>query len=75
MGWDVTRSDKVFEIGTQLVDPNQSAYINLPHIGGEDIEKNTGRILSPKTDTEKVNSEAVNSYFTENHILYCKIRP
>jgi type I restriction enzyme S subunit len=74
MGWNVKRLDEVVEIGTQLVDPNQQTYINLPHIGGDDIEKNTGRILSPKSVQES-GLRSSKFHFTENHLLYCKIRP
>lgn len=73
-GWNISRLDAVVEIGTQLVDPNQPVYVDLLHIGGEDIEKDTGRILNPKTVRES-GLRGGKFYFARDHILYCKIRP
>lgn len=73
-GWPVVPFDEVVEIGTQLVDPNQPKYINLPHVGGEHIEKETGRVLSPQLVRES-NLRSNKFYFTEQHVLYSKIRP
>ncbi len=73
-GWDTERFDSLVEIGTRLVDPNCPEYENLPHVGGEHIEKDTGRILSPQL----VRDSALKSskfWFSPNHILYSKIRP
>jgi len=74
MGWDTVPLDKVVDIGTQLVDPNQSEYFDLPHIGGEQIEKDTGRILSPIL-VRNSNLRSNKFYFSSDHILYSKIRP
>jgi type I restriction enzyme, S subunit len=35
--WATAPLEELVEIGTQLVDPNQSQYLDLPHIGGEQI--------------------------------------
>ncbi len=74
MGWPTAPMGDVVEIGTKLVDPNGSTYLDLPHIGGEEIEKNTGRILSTKLVRDsKLRSSKF--HFTREHILYSKIRP
>ncbi len=45
---------------------------NLPYIGLEDIESNTGSFLGSK-ESRSVKSSTF--YFTENHILYGRLRP
>jgi type I restriction enzyme, S subunit len=74
MGWDTVPLDKVVDIGTQLVDPNQPDFLDLPHIGGEQIEKDTGRILSPIL-VRNSNLRSNKFYFSSDHLLYSKIRP
>lgn len=73
-GWKVISLNEIVSIGTQLINPNQKKYYSLSHIGGEDIEKDTGRILNPK----QVQDSAIRSskfIFSSKHILYSKIRP
>ncbi|MDA1542432.1 restriction endonuclease subunit S [Bacillus cereus group sp. LD113LC] len=49
-------------------------YRNYPHIGIDNIEKNTGRLIRYKSVEEE--NLASNKYlFTEEHIIYSKIRP
>ncbi len=74
MGWDTVLFNEVVEIGTQLVDPNQPKFLDLPHIGGEHIEKETGRILSPPLVKDS-NLLSNKFYFSSDHILLSKIRP
>ena len=73
-GWPVTPFGDLVEIGTRLVDPNQDEYLDLPHIGGEQIEGGTGRILDHKMVRES-NLRSGKFTFTEKHVLYSKIRP
>jgi type I restriction enzyme S subunit len=73
-GWPTERLDEVVEIGTQLVDPNQPEYLGLPHVGGEQIEKETGRILSPKLVRDS-DLRSGKFLFRAHHVLYSKIRP
>jgi type I restriction enzyme, S subunit len=73
-GWNTAPLEELVEIGTELVDPNESHYLDLPHIGGEQIEKETGRILSPSTVRES-DLRSGKFLFTAEHILYSKIRP
>jgi len=74
MGWNTVLFDEVVEIGTQLVDPNQPDFLELPHIGGEHIEKETGRILSPPLVKDS-NLLSNKFWFSSDHILLSKIRP
>ena len=48
--------------------------MDLPHIGGEQIEKDTGRIISPSTVRES-DLRSGKFLFSPEHILYSKIRP
>lgn len=73
-GWNTVLFAEVVEIGTQLVDPNHPEFLDLPHIGGEHIEKETGRILSP-TLVKDSNLLSNKFYFSSDHILLSKIRP
>jgi len=68
------RLDEVVEIGGALVDPNKEQYLDLPHIGGENIEKGTGRILNPQLVRES-QLRSGKFHFAERHVLYSKIRP
>ena len=73
-GWPLVPFGDIVEIGTRLVDPNQDEYLNLPHIGGEQIEGNSGRILNFKKVRES-NLRSGKFIFSEQHVLYSKIRP
>ena len=68
------RLDKLVEIGGTLVDPNQPELLELPHIGGAQIEKSTGRILEPPSVRES-RLHSGKFHFTAQHVLYSKIRP
>ncbi len=73
-GWPRVPFSELVDIGTHLVDPNQDEYLDLPHIGGEQIEGGTGRILDYKLVRES-NLRSGKFVFTEEHVLYSKIRP
>lgn len=73
-GWGKQPLCELVKIGTRLVDPNQSEYSELPHIGGEQIEKNSGVILEYKTARE-CELRSSKFIFSEKHILLSKIRP
>ena len=51
-----------------------SKYLTYPHIGIENIEKNTGK-LKNYTTVEKSNIKSGKYLFTPQHIIYSKIRP
>jgi type I restriction enzyme S subunit len=74
MGWETKRLDSAVQIGTQLVDPNQPEFMDLPHIGGENIESTTGVIVSPRLVRDS-DLRSAKFFFNEKHILYSKIRP
>jgi len=66
--------ENLVRIGTRLVDPNGSKFRNLPHIGGEHIEKRTGKIL-PFELVKDSQLKSNKFHFQGFHILYSKIRP
>lgn len=68
------RFDELVKIGGPFVEPNQREYLDLPHVGGQQIEKNTGRILSAVSVKES-QLRSGKFFFTEQHVLYSKIRP
>jgi len=72
--WKLTKLSELCRIPTSLVNPQLPAYCNLPHIGSENIEKGTGRLLRYRTAQE--DGLISGKYpFTDKDILYSKIRP
>ena len=57
-----------------LVNPNDKPYCNYPHIGGANIESNTGRFINVKLAKDE-NLISGKYPFDETMILYSKIRP
>jgi type I restriction enzyme, S subunit len=72
--WQVIRFSEVVEIAQGQVDPTIEPYKNLIHVGPENIEPGTGRLIATKTNQE-LNIISGNYLFTETDILYSKIRP
>jgi type I restriction enzyme S subunit len=73
-GWESNAFDEVCAIDAPLVDPRKPEYRNLPHLGGDNIESVTGRILRFRTAAE---DGLISSKFLigPDHILFSKIRP
>ena len=74
MGWPVVPLARLAMIGGSLVNPSEEEYLDLPHVGGENIEKETGRLLNLRSVRES-RPRSPKFLFSERHILYCKIRP
>ena len=71
-GWEWVRFGQIVSIESNLVNPSE--YPNFPHIAPDNIEKNTGKLLSYRTVIEdEINSS--NHLFKSWHILYSKVRP
>jgi type I restriction enzyme S subunit len=73
-GWEPIYFGDVVDIGTQLVDPSNGAFDDLLHVGGENIESDTGRLIDLKSVRES-HLRSGKFSFTTKHILYSKIRP
>lgn len=73
-GWKDLPFGAVAKIGSGQVDPRKEPYASMTHIGAEDIESNTGRILNPKTCAE-IGLISGKYEFDEYAVVYSKIRP
>lgn len=73
-GWKRTTFGEVTTVASGQVDPTTKPFIDMLHIGPEDIESNTGRILEPKTCRE-LRLISGKYEFDEHAVVYSKIRP
>ena len=71
-GWKVVRFKHIASIKSNLVQPDK--YMKYPQIAPENIEKDTGRLLSHQT-VEESGVISGNHLFYRGQILYSKIRP
>jgi type I restriction enzyme S subunit len=72
--WKVMKFAEAVQIAKGQVDPTQEPYRSMPHVGPENIEQDTGRLLPTRTNGElKISSG--NYLFTRDDVLYSKIRP
>lgn len=73
-GWDFTSIGDSVEIQSGQVDPRELPYSELPHVGGANIESESGNLIGLKQ--AKYESLISGKYlFDSSHILYSKIRP
>ena len=72
--WQTKRFDEVADIGNGQVDPKKEPYCNFVHIGPENVESGTGRILNPET-AKDLGLISGKYEFDEKSIVYSKIRP
>ena len=72
--WEKKRLDEVCAITSKLVDPTLPEYLDLYHVGGANIESETGILLDLKTSKEEGLSSGKFT-FDESMVLYNKIRP
>ncbi|NPE60751.1 restriction endonuclease subunit S [Dickeya dadantii] len=72
--WVKKPLERVIEIASGQVDPTKSPYCDMPHIGGENIESDSGKILNVST-AKDLNLISGKYAFDESYILYSKIRP
>ncbi len=72
--WEVVRFEESVNIKNGQVDPRKTPFAELLHVGPENIESNTGRLLSLQTNA-KLKISSGNYHFTSEDILYSKIRP
>lgn len=72
--WDEASFLDAIEITSGQVNPIEEKYSELFQIGPERMEPNTGKILEFKT-VKELGISSGNYLFTEEHVLYSKIRP
>lgn len=73
-GWNLCQFAEVAEVGSGQVDPKVEPYASMVHIGPENIESGTGRILSPRKCSE-LGLISGKYEFDEDAVIYSKIRP
>ena len=71
--WKIVNILEVASIDTNMTKDFEN-YAELPHIGIENIEKNTGKLIN-YISVEKSNLTSGKYIFDERHIIYSKIRP
>ncbi|MDY6803989.1 MAG: hypothetical protein SXA11_09310 [Cyanobacteriota bacterium] len=59
----------------KIVEPGSEVAANLPYLGLEHIESNTGRILRNQDVSRKDEGKSTTYAFDSRHILYGKLRP
>lgn len=59
----------------KIVEPGSEVAANLPYLGLEHIESNTGRILRNPDLSRKDEGKSTTYAFDSRHILYGKLRP
>ncbi|MCF6308805.1 MAG: restriction endonuclease subunit S [Flavobacteriaceae bacterium] len=72
--WEEKRLDEVCEITSKLIDPKESQYQDLIHIGAGNIISEKGTLIDLKTAKEE-NLISGKFLFDESMVLYSKIRP
>lgn len=73
-GWNLCQFGEVAEVGSGQVDPKAEPYASMIHIGPENIESGTGRIVSSKRCSE-LGLISGKYEFDEDAVVYSKIRP
>jgi type I restriction enzyme S subunit len=72
--WEERPLGEVIEVASGQVDPTELPYCDLPHVGGENIECETGNLAGLKAARE--DGVISGKYlFDERDVLYSKIRP
>jgi type I restriction enzyme S subunit len=73
-GWSQRQLGELLSIVSGQVDPQAHPYIDMPHIGGENIESNTGHLSGVQTPRE-LGLKSGKYLFEPTDVLYSKIRP
>jgi len=72
--WKLVKFGDAVSIKNGQVNPTRSPFDALLHVGPENIESDTGRLIDLRTNKEQQISSG-NYHFTAEDILYSKIRP
>jgi type I restriction enzyme, S subunit len=72
--WDVVPFGRVVDIAEGQVDPRAEPYTSMLHVGPEDVEEGTGRLLTPRIarDLALISGKYA---FQSGDIIFSKIRP
>ena len=74
LGWSRQPLDHIVDIANGQVDPRNEPYLSMLHIGSENIESDTGRIINIST-CKNLGLISGKYEYDEHAILYSKIRP
>jgi type I restriction enzyme S subunit len=72
-GWEIKSFKELAIIDTKMI-TNFENFLDMPHIGIENIEKETGKLIDFIT-VKEASLVSGKYYFTSEHIIYSKIRP
>jgi type I restriction enzyme S subunit len=72
--WEVVRLSDSVSITNGQIDPGVPPFSEMLHVGPENIEPGTGRLLNLQTNSE-LRIHSGNYHFTADDVLYSKIRP
>jgi type I restriction enzyme S subunit len=72
--WPIRSLGELVVIASGQIDPQEKPYSQMPHVGSDSIEPDTGRILGIKT-AEELRLISGKYAFGPEDILYSKIRP
>jgi type I restriction enzyme, S subunit len=72
--WPTENLGSLITIEAMMVDPREASYQDLPHIGPDRIERNSGKLLASKSARED-GLISTKFLFDERDVLYSKIRP
>ena len=73
-GWVEKKLEDLCSITSKLVDPRQSEFLDLPHVGAGNMISLTGELIEVKTAREE-ELKSGKFLFDETMVLYSKIRP
>jgi type I restriction enzyme, S subunit len=72
--WEKFPLRNIVEIASGQVDPRQAPYCDMIHVGGDNIESHSGKLLNLRTASEQ--GLISGKYrFDQRDVLYSKIRP
>ena len=74
LDWEKKSFSELGIIASGLVDPREEPYCHMQHVGPENIEKDTGRVLDTQSASE-LGLISGKFYFDPDSIVYSKIRP
>ena len=74
-GWRWTTLGECCTQERTAITSDKPEYAEMPYLGLEHIEGNTGRILVSETAAREAESTSNNFCFTPEHVLYGKLRP
>jgi type I restriction enzyme, S subunit len=72
--WQSFALEDVVAVASGQVDPTEPPYSDMPHVGGDNIESDTGRLVNVRTARE-LGLTSGKYLFDEMDVLYSKIRP